>query len=397
MAEECCSADLLEWIGPDVSACVFDRLDHPADLVRAAAVSRTWRKCVVESGLSKSLCLRLCPEVATVAAAAEVTRSPPSTAASESVSERDYRIYSNLAGAYVSDSARPSAGCISHCIGASSTDDFPIETMENTLDEEEIINFRPSYWSSGGADDPEAPESLTYRLNSDICVVDEIRVRPYQAFFQDDDPIYSSKTVRFRMGHYKLPRESESFIIDDDENKMVNAEEKYMWTYTSPEFPMLQKNELQSFKLPRPALCIGGVLMIELLGRVQKQEADDMYYICVCHVQVLGRSLSPLFMVDISDPEGHSILKYLPGAKDLSIDDLLQDDTNDSLEWHHLVARYRQMNRRAAVVSALLEPVHYMHDVGVISDDDHEDDAGGISDDDHEDDVGGMSDDDYRE
>uniref|UniRef100_A0A8I7BBG9 F-box domain-containing protein n=1 Tax=Hordeum vulgare subsp. vulgare TaxID=112509 RepID=A0A8I7BBG9_HORVV len=350
MAEECCSADLLEWIGPDVSACVFDRLDHPADLVRAAAVSRTWRRCVVESGLSKSLCLRLCPEVATVAAAAEVTRSPPSTAASESVSERDYRIYSNLAGAYVSDSARPSAGCISHCIGASSTDDFPIETMENTLDEEEIINFRPSYWSSGGADDPEAPESLTYRLNSDICVVDEIRVRPYQAFFQDDDPIYSSKTVRFRMGHYKLPRESESFIIDDDENKMVNAEEKYMWTYTSPEFPMLQKNELQSFKLPRPALCIGGVLMIELLGRVQKQEADDMYYICVCHVQVLGRSLSPLFMVDISDPEGHSILKYLPGAKDLSIDDLLQDDTNDSLEWHHLVARYRQMNRRAAVM-----------------------------------------------
>lgn len=135
---------------------------------------------VVESGLSKSLCLRLCPEVATVAAAAEVTRSPPSTAAPESGRERDFRIYSNLAGAYVSDSAKPSAECILHCIGASSTDDFPIETMENTLDEEEIINFRPSYWSSGGADDPEAPESLTYRLNSDICIVDEIRVRPYQ-------------------------------------------------------------------------------------------------------------------------------------------------------------------------------------------------------------------------
>uniref|UniRef100_A0A453NJ92 F-box domain-containing protein n=1 Tax=Aegilops tauschii subsp. strangulata TaxID=200361 RepID=A0A453NJ92_AEGTS len=149
MAEECCSADLLEWIGPDVSACVFSRLDHPADLVRAAAVSRTWRRCVVESGLSKSLCLRLCPEVATVAAAAEVSRSPPSTAAPESGYERDYRIYSNLAGAYVSDSAEPSAECILDCIGASSTDDFPAETMENTLDEEEIINFRPRALPTG--------------------------------------------------------------------------------------------------------------------------------------------------------------------------------------------------------------------------------------------------------
>ncbi|VAI44639.1 unnamed protein product [Triticum turgidum subsp. durum] len=217
------------------------------------------------------------------------------------------------------------------------------------------------------------------------------------AFFQDGDPIYSSKVVRFRMGHYKLPRGSETFVMDDYENKMVNADEKYMWTYTSPEFPMLQKNELQSFKLPRPVLCIGGVVMIELLGRVQKQEADDRYYICVCHAEVMGRSLSPLFMVEISDPEGYSILKYLPGAKDLSIDDFLQDDTKDSPEWHYLVGRYRQMNHRAVVVSALLEPVHYMHDVGGISDDDHEDDVGGISDDDHEDDVGGISDDDYLE
>uniref|UniRef100_A0A453NJ88 Uncharacterized protein n=1 Tax=Aegilops tauschii subsp. strangulata TaxID=200361 RepID=A0A453NJ88_AEGTS len=91
-----------------------------------------------------------------------------------------------------------------------------------------------------GGDYQFPPESLTYRLNSDICIVDEIRVRPYQAFFQDGDPIYSSKMVRFRMGHYKLPRGSETFVMDDYENKMVNADEKYTWTYTSPAFPMLQ-------------------------------------------------------------------------------------------------------------------------------------------------------------
>jgi hypothetical protein len=135
---------------------------------------------VIENNLSKSLCLRLCPEVATVAAVAEVTRSPASPAVPDTDSERDFRIYSNLAGAVVSYSRNRSEACITHCVGASSTDDFPAETIENTLDEDYIVNFRPSYWSSGGADDPEEPESLTYRLNHDICIVDEIKVQPFQ-------------------------------------------------------------------------------------------------------------------------------------------------------------------------------------------------------------------------
>uniref|UniRef100_A0ACD5V8U2 Uncharacterized protein n=1 Tax=Avena sativa TaxID=4498 RepID=A0ACD5V8U2_AVESA len=372
MAEECRIGDFLELVGPDISTtCVFSRLDDPADLVRAAAVSRTWRRFVIENSLSKSLCVRLCPEVATVAAAAEVTRSPPSPSAPESDSERDYRIYSNLASALVSDSGNPSVGCVLRCIGASSTDTFPEETMVHTLDKHELVNFHPSYWSSCGADDPEEPESLTYRLNSDICIVDEIRVQPFLAFFQYGEPIYSSKRVRFRMGHYKLPRGSESFVTHEDENKMINADKKYMWTYTSPEFPMLQENVLQSFKLPHPVLCIGGVLMIELLGRVQKQEADDKYYICVCHVEVIGRSLSPLFMIDISEPGGYSILKYLPDAKNLSAEDKAQDNTKDSLEWQSLVARYIQMNH-IAVLNARLMHINFML----------EDDDDGVSDDD---------------
>uniref|UniRef100_A0ACD5V6V8 Uncharacterized protein n=1 Tax=Avena sativa TaxID=4498 RepID=A0ACD5V6V8_AVESA len=250
---------------------------------------------VIENNLSKSLCVRLCPEVATIAATAAVAISLPSAPAPESDSERDYRIYSNVVRALVSNSGDRSVGCVLRCVGASSTDNFPFETMVHTLDEHELVNFRPSYWSSCGADDPEEPESLTYRLNSDVCIVDDIRVQPFLAYFQYGQPIYSSKTVRFRMGHYKLPRGSESFVTNEDENKMVNADNKYMWTYTSPEFPMLQENVLQSFKLPCPVLCIGGVVMIELLGRVQKQEADNKYYICICHVEVIGRSLFTTF------------------------------------------------------------------------------------------------------
>lgn len=38
-------------------------------------------------------------------------------------------------------------------------------------------------------------------------------------------------------------------------------------------------DSLQVFKLPRPILCIGGVMQVELLGRVQTQQMDNLYYI----------------------------------------------------------------------------------------------------------------------
>ena len=36
--------DFLDWVGPDTSSCIFQLLDDPADLARAAAVSRSWRR-----------------------------------------------------------------------------------------------------------------------------------------------------------------------------------------------------------------------------------------------------------------------------------------------------------------------------------------------------------------
>ncbi|KAL6660282.1 hypothetical protein ACP70R_002404 [Stipagrostis hirtigluma subsp. patula] len=382
--------DFLDWVGSDTSACIFRLLDDPADLARAAAVSRSWRRFVADNEFCKSLCLRMCPEVANFTRAVEVSRSPPPPAAahdSESSQdaelrgrERDHRIYSYLAGALAS--GEPSVDCILHCIGASSIDNFPDESIENTLEPQDRVNHRPSYWSSGGQDDPDVPESLTYRLNSDLCIIREIRIQPFKAYFQHGHPIYSSKAVRIRTGHSKLPPGSESFVTHMDENKRVIADENYVWTYTSPEFPMLQENVLQSFKLPRPVLCIGGVVKIELLGRIQKQATDDRYYICVCHAQVLGRSLSPVFMVDISDPAGYSILKYLPAVRNLCAEDIIPDDAEDSLEWHSLVARYRQM-KHLAMMNVLLGPVQFMDEEDVAAIQFMvEQDNGGVSDDD---------------
>nr|CAB3477159.1 unnamed protein product [Digitaria exilis] len=169
--------DFLNWLGHDTSACIFHRLDDPADLARAAAVSRSWRQFVIANEFCKSVCLRICPEVARFTSAVEVSKSPPGPGADTSGSshdaERCHRIYSNLCGALVS--SKPSVNCILDCIGASSTDRFPAERMENTLDPREMVDYRPSYWSSGGQNDPDVPESLTYRLHSDLCIVDEIK------------------------------------------------------------------------------------------------------------------------------------------------------------------------------------------------------------------------------
>jgi hypothetical protein len=41
------------------------------------------------------------------------------------------------------------------------------------------------------------------------------------------------------MSHCNFPRESKSFVLDEDENETANDDENYVWTYTSPEFPML--------------------------------------------------------------------------------------------------------------------------------------------------------------
>ncbi|KAJ1299107.1 hypothetical protein BS78_01G505900 [Paspalum vaginatum] len=370
--------DFLEWVGPDTSSCVFELLYHPADLARAAAVSRSWRRFVIDNEFCKRLCRRLCPEVASFTRAAVVTRRPEAAASESSrdaelrARERDHAVYCHLGGALVSGG--PSEDCILACVGASSTDNFPQEAVDNTLQPQERVNGHSSYWSSGGQDEPDVPESLIYRLTSDLCLVDEIRIRPFRAYFQPGNPIYSSRAVRIRMGHSMLPPGTETFVTDENENLTAMADENYTWTYTSPEFPVLQESVLQTFKLPRPALCIGGIVKFELLGRIQKQATDDRYYICICHAQVMGRSLSPDLMVDISNPADYSILKYLPGASKLSEDDTLNNDGSDSTEWHSLVSRYRQM-RHLAISNPMFGPAQrnlLLGPVQFVDEDDYE-------------------------
>ncbi|KAL6324746.1 hypothetical protein AAG906_017086 [Vitis piasezkii] len=134
----------------------------------------------------------------------------------------------------------------------SSTDNYPKETIENTLDPRDQIQHSASYWSSEGEVDPLISESLVHKLISNL---------PH---FQFGHPVYSVKAVRFQRGHQQYLMYRSGDATNDP----------------TAEFPMAQENRLQKFKLPELALCIGGILQIELLGGVQKQEMDGLSYIC---------------------------------------------------------------------------------------------------------------------
>ncbi|XP_050203421.1 F-box protein At4g00755 isoform X2 [Mercurialis annua] len=311
--------DFISRLDYDASMRILMCLDDPSDLVHVSCVSHSWRHFVITNGLFKQLCMRMFPSLHNVEHVAEpnCTKNSLEIGCSNSAERetlaREHRVYAFLAHGCTSFAVRE---CISDSIIASSTDNYPEETIHNTLEPRDRVAIhntleprdrvarRASYWSSKGQSNPVVPETLTYKLVADICIITEISVRPFQAFFQYGNPIYSAKSMRFRMGHLKAPMDDS--MVEPCDNF---ADENFIWTYISPKFAMAQENRLQSFKLPEPVLCIGGILQVELLGRVQKQEMDGLFYICISHVRAMGRPLSPAFGVEILEPSGKFVLK----------------------------------------------------------------------------------------
>ncbi|KAH6789502.1 F-box family protein [Perilla frutescens var. frutescens] len=306
--------NFVEHLETDVSIYIMSFLDDPADLVRISAVSRLWRQFVIANGLAKQLCLKTYPQLSSIVRVVNATEGTRNSvevetkcAVEREVLERDHKVYASLLQAITKSKVSPK-DCIANAVSASSTDNYPDESVVNTLNPRDRFIRRASYWSSKGQSNPEVPETLIYKVRAGIWVITEIDIHPFEAFFQQGKPIYSAKSVRFRMGHPKSPREIGSDLLHFPLQKP--ADDKFVWTYTSPEFPMTQENCLQPFKLPEPVLCIGGYLQIELLGRVQRQDIDGLFYICVCYVRVLGRPLFPAFDLEIVEPNGELLLKY---------------------------------------------------------------------------------------
>jgi len=262
----------------------------------------------------------------------------------------EHRVYGKLAHELIGSPVGKS--CIQEPICASSTDNDPDESIIYTLNPRDREEGRPSYWSSKGESSRDASETLTYRLLKNLSVVHEVKLRPFQAYFQRGTPIYSANAVRFRFG-YSCPSPGiKSSVLDGSMLSDRSPCEDYVWTYISPEYPVLQEDKLQSFKLPRPVLCIGDILQVELLGRVQQQEMDGLYYICVCHVYVVGRPLSSIGFNIQGQPRRY-ILKYFgdEGQPEMPFEDTSraaspEDETGTNSDWYSIAERIRQIRAR---------------------------------------------------
>lgn len=312
----------------DVSECFVQKLDEdtvthivglldtPTDLAHAACVCRSWHSYVTEGKLWRKLCTKFFPEIGTNVKCIsngyshEISSTHVNGPSRSECPEAGNSVYGLLLCKLQSPPVEKT--CICEPLHASSTDNLPQESVAQTLyprpvyPDEEI----PSYWSSKGERSSHVPERLTYRLVSDLCVVHHVQVQPFSAFFQRGEPIYSARMIRFRLGYAQSmqPRWSGLFDCLSETPKKVDMDD-YVWTYESPVFSMAQENTLQTFELPKPALCIGGIFQIELMGRVQTQEGDGLFYICVSHVNVSGRPISD-FKFEGIDKDGRYVLKH---------------------------------------------------------------------------------------
>ncbi|PWA65054.1 F-box domain-containing protein [Artemisia annua] len=266
--------DFLRLLEVDVVLKILMCLHDPADIIRASAVSQYWRKFVISNGLCKQLCLRVFPQITSIAYVAEATYNsePASVDPHNNTFEREHKTYASLFWACTSFQLD---SCLGYPASASSTNNYPEESIINTMNLTQKCLDR--YWSSKGHDDPEVPQTLIYYLDGTICVITEIDITPFQALLEVGNPIYSARFVRFRMGHPKSQKDIGLNFIKAQEC----ADDKFVWTYTSETFPMVQESRLQNFTLPEPILCVGGFLQVEFLGRVQRKLSDGKYYICI--------------------------------------------------------------------------------------------------------------------
>ena len=142
---------------------------------------------VIENEFCKRLCLRMYPEVSRLTFIADVRNSSDDMELTGDTSNqwegllRQHRIYMSLIHNIMTTESR--GEIILDPVSASSTDNYPHESIDNTLEPSDRRDTAPSYWSSAGSENPDSPETLTYRLSSRLCVVHEIKLRPFQGQF----------------------------------------------------------------------------------------------------------------------------------------------------------------------------------------------------------------------
>ncbi|KAK6124309.1 hypothetical protein DH2020_041966 [Rehmannia glutinosa] len=142
---------------------------------RDGGISRRENGEVVK--LEDKLCLRKFPEESSFARVIEIknTVEPVASGMDDFVEracmEREHRAYASLSRDLTISKIE---NCISDAICASSTNNYLEESIMNTLYPSDRVGNRSSYWSSKGERNPSAPDTLIYKLPSQLCLITEL-------------------------------------------------------------------------------------------------------------------------------------------------------------------------------------------------------------------------------
>jgi hypothetical protein len=161
-------------------------------------------------------------------------------------------------------------------------------------------------------------------------MVTAVGLRPFRAYFQHHEPIYSPLSARVMLGSLSEDAGGYGTAGDAPDGAAFQAQ------YTSPEFLVAQLDELQTLTLPAPVVCMGGVLRVQLCGRAQTQAADNRFYVCLAHLNATGRpwygfSPSENGRGLVFDPHGAlpGAAARLGGSSESESDDSSEDGLDD--------------------------------------------------------------------
>lgn len=149
---------------------------------------------------------------------------------------------------------------------AESSADQPSQTIYQTLN-----HSRNDFWSSKGSASNQTHESLIYRLLDHACIVKQVIIQPFKAFFQHGLPCYAPQYVTVSVG----------FRQDQ-------------YHFTSPPFPVVNTPTEQTIDLA-PLMIVGGFLKMDLYGRNTTQPGDNLYYTVLDRVKCLGLPITTFF------------------------------------------------------------------------------------------------------
>ncbi|KAK9829813.1 hypothetical protein WJX72_008039 [[Myrmecia] bisecta] len=232
----------------DVVATVLCCLEAH-DVASSQAACQRVRDVVVRHEIWKRLCLLKAPSLSLISQLSVEGCAFPAVSHLRTAGTEYQRSFLYQALWHRLSATPAQESLIADVLSVSSVDN-PEEGGQNVLRPEprNTRNWAVCYWSSKGSDDEESAETMTLQLAHPLCLVNEIRIRPFKAYFQPGQPIYAAKAA--------------------------GAGREWLWT--SDAFPMEHSDHLQSFPIPA-TLCVGGHLKIEFLGRVQKQDVDDRW------------------------------------------------------------------------------------------------------------------------